>query len=392
MNILDDPYPTYRSMRSHSPVCRDDKRRIWVLTRYEDVAAALKDPRLRSATRQTVSCGDTSILAQAAAHEITTLFTKQIEVCDPPVHTRLRFLLRSAFSKLDLRSVEQYAEGVARQLIDIMYEAGHGDIILDLACPLPYEVILHVLGIDPTARERFRYHVDRLLRLFASEFCNTQELEVGITSVRELAALVLSESTRTVRFSGLVHLLPHITYQGNRLELDELVANVILVFAAGHGTTANLIGNGVLALLRHPEQLEAMRQNPRLLRNAVEECLRYDSPVQSVGRIALADTDLGEHRLREGDTVSLIIGSANRDESAFPEPDSLVVNRRRNHHLAFGAGVHFCIGAQLARIQARIAIGALLRRCPSIRLEESCLSWHAGPTFRGLTTLPVRLR
>jgi cytochrome P450 len=378
MSILDDPYPIYREMREWAPVCWDARRNLWVLTRYRDVTKALREPRLSSASPGDGSDGD-------SAGAVQRLFASHVELCDPPLHTRLRRHLRSAFADLDPRQLSELVASRARRLIDDLCAAGGGDVARDLASPLSHTVLLDVLGIKSEDHSRFRQSVDRLL----SEFQRGADLvdgEAVQSSIDALSAII--DDARRHRGSGLISSLAFSDQGQQPLSEPEIIANVALLYAAGHGTTANLISNGVLALLRNPRQMGALREDGRRIDGAVEEMLRFDSPIQSVGRVARADVEVAGHTFRRGQTVVLSLGSANRDDE-FPDPDQFRIDRLRNNHLAFGLGIHFCLGASLARLQCRTAIGMLMRRTSDIRLTADHVAWSADPTYRGVRTLPV---
>jgi hypothetical protein len=387
MDILDDPYRVYSDMRRHVPICRDDTRGIWVLTRYRDVALALKDPRLSSGIGPS---GSKDATDDASGNDLTGLFSNQVELCDPPTHSRLRKLVSRAFKRLDLSAIETYTECAAARLVDAMVTAGGGDVMNDLASPLTYEIILEVLGIRPALRREFAGYVGALLDNFTRTGNDAQAFDETSKVADALVELVGREAAEPGGAGRLLHLLRLVEVKGDRLSLKEWAANVILIFAAGQGTTANLIGNGLMMLLQHPAHMRTLRADRRRLANSIEEMLRYDSPIQSVSRIALDEIPLHGQRLRRGDTVSLVLASANRDESIFPTAECPVMQRQPNRHLAFGAGIHFCVGAQLARMQARVAINALLAKTANIVLEEQALSWHPGPSYRGVVALRVR--
>ena len=375
------------------PVCWDEKRRIWVLTCYRDIIAAFKDVRFSSAAQETaLRLQSLASKNRNSIAEISATLTNQVELCDPPLHTRLRTLLRKAIARLDLNEIQNLVQTVVDELLDVVLERGEADLVQDLASPLPRRVIHQVLGIEPSQREYFERHTSALLDLFGNSECTSEDLEKCRESAIALSAMVGNVSKGGPREArdGLIRHLVSITDKGDCLKMDEIVANVILFFAAGHGTTANLITNGVLALLNNADQMERLQSRPWLIDNAIEEMLRFDSPIQSVGRATLCDIDMAGRTIPRGDTMMLILGSANRDEQQFTDPHKFDICRHRNNHVAFGYGTHYCLGAALARLQARIAIGTLLRRTRKLELAVDSLSWHAGPTFRGLKTLPIR--
>lgn len=393
MSLLDDPYPVYQDMRTYMPVCWDERRRSWILTRYADVGRALQDPRLGSALRPplVVLLDRSAARESAGLRSASVVFTSQLEVCDMPEHARLRAFVRRAFSRQDFTALQAFAHDAANTLLDAVHAAGEMDVVRDLANPLPRLVTLHALGIEPSEATDFRRHVDDLVALFSKTSCEEEDAVRATASFEGLKMLIGAkiDHVRAHPRDGLISQMAMVRDQGEGLTLEEIVANVVLLFAAGHGTTANLIGNGLLALIQRPAALAQLRDSPGLATRAIEELLRYDSPIQSVGRTALADIEVCGHQIRCGDNVMLFLGSANRDEEQFLKPETLDLTREPNAHVAFGHGAHFCIGASLARMQARTVIGAVLRRLEGIALSTDKISWHAVPSFRGLMTLPA---
>jgi cytochrome P450 len=313
--------------------------------------------------------------------------------CDASKHNRLRLLVSKAFTA---RAVEALA-GHVRRLVDGFIEAveprRHMDVIADLAYPLPVTVIAEMLGVPAEDRDRFKNWSDEL-----AVIANGNLTALGPDDYRRIAknyaelAGYLTEVVACRRRESrddLLTALARAEEAGDRLRTDELYANAILILVAGHETTTNLIGNGVLALLRNPDQLRRLHDDPSLVPSAVEELLRYDSPVQFTTRLLKEGLTVGGKELRAGQTMLLVLGSANRDPGQFADPDRLDVGRADNRHLSFGLGAHFCLGAQLARLEGRVVLEALLRRLPGLRLDGADLEYRAHFNLRGLKALPV---
>jgi cytochrome P450 len=316
---------------------------------------------------------------------------------DPPDHTRLRGLVNKAFTP---RVVENM-RGLVQRLVDEMLAAakkqGRMDIITDLANPLPATVISELLGVPATDQRQFKAWSDDIaLALSGIDTAATKEELFALYNLGQRSFLALSDyfRERVIELrrhpqENLLSALAQAEEQGDRLTEDELFANCVLLMIAGHETTTNLIGNGVLALLQNPGQREALSANPDLIVSAVEELLRYDSPVQKMGRIALADIHIAGKQIEKGQLVCFSFAAANRDPEQFESPNQLDIARKPNRHLAFGHGLHYCVGAALARLEGQIAINSILRSLPKLELANEKLEWHRNFTLRGLKSLPV---
>jgi cytochrome P450 len=386
--ILADPYPFYHRLRSRDPVYWDGG--TWVLTGHAEVVAALHDPRL---TVERVNT-DVSLLppeAQTVMGVIGQVLSMQMVFRDPPHHTRLRGLVNKAFTPRVVESMRARIGRIVDELLDAVAVSGRMDVIRDLAYPLPVTVIAEMLGVPPADRAELKRWSDDLAALLGRFDLTWDEhvrISRSITELNEYLRGIVAQR-RVAPRDDLISALLAAEEHGTVLSEEELLANCMLLLLAGHETTTNLIGNGLLALLRHPDQLERLRAEPGLIATAVEELLRYDSPVQLTSRVAREELELGGKRITRGQYVSLVLGAANRDPKVFPEPDRLDVGRRENRHVAFGHGIHFCLGAALARLEGQIALGTLLRRMPTLRLETATPQWRANQALRGLQSLPV---
>jgi cytochrome P450 len=381
-----DPYPFYRRLREEDPVHRSPLG-FWVLTRYDDCVTALRDPRFgREGFAQLLTAvyGDG---AEGGALPRSMLFR------DPPDHTRLRALVSKAFTPRVIEQMRDHIQGIVDRLLARVEPAGGMDVIADLAYPLPVTVICEMLGVPLADHESIRgWSADIARSLDAIGLPS----DAGIVERGRVARHALGDYFRRLvprrradPRNDLLTGLIAAEEQGDRLSEGEVIAMCVLLFIAGHETTVNLIGNGLLALLRHPEQLATVRRDPALVPAAVEELLRYDSPVQRTARITNAEVELGGHALPAGAMVVAAIGAANRDPAHFVDPDRLDVTRRDIRHIAFGYGIHFCLGAPLARVEGQIALGTLLRRAPRLALAEPTPEWRESSVLRGLRALRV---
>jgi pimeloyl-[acyl-carrier protein] synthase len=312
---------------------------------------------------------------------------------DPPDHTRLRSLVNRAFTPRVIEGMRGQIQAVVDRLLDQVERRGHMDVIADLAYPLPVTVICDMLGVPVGDHEQMRDWSSDIIRSLdaigiPSDDSVVERGRVGRRGIADYFRALLPERRRHPR-ADLLSSLIAVEEQGDRLTEGELLATCVLLFIAGHETTVNLIGNGLLALLRHPEELERLRSEPALIGSAVEELLRFDSPVQRTARITNAEVEVGGKTLPPGAFVVTAIGAANRDPRHFPDPDRLDIGRSENRHIAFGFGIHFCLGAPLARVEGQLALGTLMRRMPKLRLASPDLEWRESSTLRGLKALPV---
>ena len=386
-DVLADPYPLYRRLRTESPVHWDPYLHAWVVTRYADVVTVLhRFSAARTPTPEQLDAIGLSSLAPVAA-----LMVRQMLFLDAPAHTRIRSLAAQAFTPRRVAELRRHIQEIADTLLDAVVARGRMDVIQDLAAPLPAIVTAEMLGV-PTADHpqlkawsadfaemlgNFQHNPDRAARVLRS---TEDMLDYFRAAVRE---------QRTRPRPGLVSAMLQADIDGDRFTEDEVIANCIITMIGGQETTTNLIGNGVLALIRHPDELERLRREPALIGSAIEELLRYESPSQHTARLAPEDTVLGGQQIRRRQAVIAVMAAGNRDPERFPDPDRLDLARPDNRHLAFGWAAHFCFGAPLARLEGQIAVSTLLRRLGALRLETSALTWRTNLGLRGLTGLPI---
>ena len=398
--VIANPYPSYHQLRTVDPVHWNPETPCWDLTRYADVEEVYRDGRMSVDRMSVFSARIPESMKQTMA-PILRIFNNMMLMSDPPKHTRLRSLANKAFTPRVVENMRIHIQAIADQLIDDVGKASRIDVINDLAYPLPVMVICEMLGVASEDRDQFRKWADDLA-LFLGDFRRAAEhVEVAQRSALDMIHYlggIIRECRQHPR-EDLISALVAAEDEGERFSEDELFSMFVLLQIAGHETTTNLIGNGMLALLQNPGQMQKLRDDPSVIETAVEEFLRFNSPIQSTSRFATEDVVIGGQQISKGDLVRMYIGAANRDPARFTEPDSLDITRQDNRHVALALGPHFCLGAALARLEGQIAIGAILRRLPGIRLEsplssESRLAdfrWRDNPIFHGLESLPVVL-
>lgn len=373
-----DPYPVYRRLREHAPVQRDASLGIWFLSRYEDCAVLLKDGSF-SADR-----------ARAERYQsVTEDMPRSLLGLDPPDHTRLRALVLKAFTPRVVERLKPRIQELVDGLLDRAQAAGRIELVEEFAYPLPVTVIAEMMGVPVEDRERFQ----QWSRTLAASLDPIQpadrlpEIEAARIALGEFFHEIIEQRRREPR-EDLVSALVAAEERGDMLDETELVVMCNLLLIAGHETTVNLISNGTLALLRNPDQLERWRRGEVADETAVEELLRYDGPVQLTGRIPTVPVAFGGQAIPPGEPVIGLVASANRDPEAFPEPERLDLGRHPNQHFAFGRGIHFCLGAPLARLEGQIALGSLVRRFQRLGLAGDPV-WRDQVVLRGLERLPV---
>jgi cytochrome P450 len=374
--FLADPYSQYKRLRETDPVHFNEARGGWILTRYHDMVDVLRDDERFSAERGPVQVGDNVPRSMLGS--------------DPPDHTRLRNLVNKAFTPRTVRQLTGRIQDIVDELIEGVADRGEMEAITDFAYPLPITVIAEMLGVPASDRNFFRDASQKI----AVALGPIEDMQVALRAMEGRNQLVdyfneLIPKRRETPKDDLITALLEAEESGDALSHGELLAMLLLLLVAGHETTVNLMGNGLLALLRNPDQLDRLRNEPGIERQAVEELLRYDSPVQMTGRIAKTDLEIGGKPISKGQALSTIVASANRDPEVFDDPDTLNLTREPCNHLSFSAGIHFCLGAQLARLEGQIALSTLVRRFPNLELATDDLRYRPAPILRGLEALPV---
>lgn len=388
--FLANPYPVFNKMRTFAPVFKAPNGRLFI-TRYDDTQLLLRDRRFGKDFDNPESLlqrfGPTAMQEPAVVG-----LSHMMLMRDPPDHTRLRGLVSKAFTARRIEAMRDWVQGLTDRLIDKAIARGHMDAVRDLAFPLPVLVICELLGIPEGDQAGFVNGSASGGALLNPTPPTRAEIDNANAGTLASSAYFekLFELRRREPRDDLITQLVQAEEAGDRLTTAELQANVQLLFAAGHETTVNLIGNGLLALLRHPDQWNMLRENPSLIPNAVEEVLRYESPVQAVGRTAMEPVELSSATVAPHTGVVSFVGAANRDPAVFENPNQFDITRKDLKPLSFGGGIHFCLGAQLARIEAAVVFESLARRLPNLRLEQPDQpKWRASFTLRGLTELPV---
>jgi pimeloyl-[acyl-carrier protein] synthase len=379
-----DPYPTYHRLRAGEPV-HHSPLGFWVLTRYDDVVMALRDPRL---AKEAIA----AFVAARFGAPVPAMGLSMLDR-DPPDHTRLRSLVSKAFTPRVVEGLRPRIQQIVDGLLERARGAGGMDLIEEFAYPIPVIVICEMLGVPVEDHERFKgWSLDIARGLDSVLLPPDSEVPRRSIASRNALANYFRELIARRRASPRADMLSALIAAeeaGDKLSENELLATCILLLIAGHETTVNLIGNGTLALLRHPDQLRRLRDNPALIGSAVEEVLRYDGPVQRTARIPSEDVVIGGQTIGKGEMVMPFIGAADRDPAQFPEPDRLDITRTDNRHIAFGWGIHFCLGAPLARVEGQIAINTLVQRLPKLELATAAPEFRQSLTLRGLKSLPV---
>jgi cytochrome P450 len=418
--IRANPYPFYEQLRTQDPVHWDEGLGFWVFTRYADIDSLYTDERFSRAQALMRSFERLPASERHMVEPVYHSFSKTVFYADPPYHTHLRSLMNYAFTPRRVERLRPYIQKIVNELLDEAQAKSHTDIIYDLAYPLPVMVIAELLGLPASDRARFKKWSDDLFAILGTVRQKPAHLlERAAQSLNEMTDYVkdLSRKRRASPQDDLLTALLSVTEDENvncpqphgsssphaaaevirehhvssTLTEEELVSNINILLSTGHETTTHLIGNGLLALLQHRDQMEKLQAQPKLLDAAIEEMLRYDSPVQITYRSALDDADIRGKQIRKGDLVNSILGSANRDPDRFSNPDRFDITRNEGRHLGFGIGIHFCIGAPLVRLEAEIVFETILRRFPKISLAAETLDWQEHPIFRGLKSLPVCL-
>jgi cytochrome P450 len=380
--VLADPYPALHHLRADDPVHWDETQHVWMLARYDDALAALRDARVFSSE---IHGGSRTALETAAWFVFH----------DPPEHTRLRGLVTTAFTPGVVEHLRPTIQVIVDRLLGRLAGAGGGDLMAELAFPLPAMVIAELLGVPTADIDRFKEWSADLAALGSTVKAAPDRAERLVRARASSAALndyfrAFVRRRRGADGDDLVSRLARAHPGGRPLDETELVQTCTFLLFTGHETTTHLIGNGTLALLRHAEACAALRADPDgTIGPTIEELLRFDSPVQVRVRVLRDDVEMGGRHLRAGERVWILLGAANRDPARFVEPDRLWPGRPDNRHLSFGFGIHFCVGAALARLEGALAIGTLVRRFPRLALATDTLRWRPNTTMRGLDALPV---
>ena len=385
---LADPYPFYRSLREQDPVHWDRQLHSWVLTRYCDVQAVLH--RFSAATIP--SPEQMNALGCSALNPIVEVLNRQMAFMDAPAHTRLRKLAAAAFAPRRVESLRTHVQEICDRLIARVRGQGHMELMADYAGVLPAIITAEMLGVPASDWAQLKQWANDFGQVFGYFQLNPGKAAPVQQAIEEMTLYfraAIREAARRPN-EGLVCSLVQAEIDGARLSEEEVIANSIIILLGGQSTVINMIGNGLLNLLRHPAELDRLRQDPSLMPAALEELLRFDGPSQYVVRKAHEDTVLGGNTIRTGQSVIVGVAAANRDPERFPDPDRFDIDRKDNRHLAFGWAAHFCFGAALARIEGQIALLTLITRLPGLALEDLAPVWRDHLGVRGVRALPLR--
>ena len=387
--VLANPYPLYDRLRTEAPVYWDAVLHAWVVTRYPDVVTVLQ----RCSAARTPDPEHLAAMGLETFSPIAQVMKRQMLFNDPPAHTRIRRLAASAFTPSRIDGLRQHIQEITDNLMASVRETGHMDVIADLAAPLPATVTAEMLGVPVADHEQLKAWTSSFAEVLGNLQHNPDRTPQALQTLKEMTTYFrdkMHECPHTLK-DGLVTGLMAAEEQGDKLSEDDVIANSILTMAGGQETTTNLIGNGLLTLLRNPAQMRELQANPALIPAAIEELLRFESPIQYTARLAPDDMEIGGQQIRKRQAVMAVIGAANRDPERFTNPDLLDIHRAENRHLAFGWAAHFCFGAPLARMEGQIAFEALLK-LPNLALEPDPLVWQDNHGFRGLKGLPCHIR
>ena len=389
--FLSDPYPLYHRMRLEAPVYWSERFNAWILTRYAEVKHALHDSRLNAGQRISALMSQLPKSIQSELRPLYEHLTKWIVYTDPPNHTRLRTLVGKAFTAHTIQHLRPQIQVIVDDLLNAVQGAGRMDVVQDFSFPLPATVIASMLGIPKNDHQQFRFWSNDIGRFSTAGDITVEAAVQAQKSVIELSEYFqqLVAQRRGKPQPDLISELIATEEHGGKLSKDELFSMFVQLFFAGHETTTGLINNSLLALVKFPDQKQKLLNDSSLIVSAVEEFLRYDNSVQRQARVASEDIELGGQVIRRGQYLVLFIAAANRDPAIFPEPDRLDIARKDNKHLAFGHGIHFCIGGPLTRLEGQIAIETLLRRMPNLQPATNKLEWEPLLAVRKLRSFPV---
>jgi cytochrome P450 PksS len=388
-----NPYPFYARLRAEAPVHRvvlPNKQPAWLITRYDDVLEALKDERLVKNPLNAMT--PAQVAKQPWVPAMFKPLTRSMLDLDVPDHTRLRGLVHKVFTPRLIEQMRARISTLTNDLLDAAQRKGQIDLIRDYAQPVPTTIIAEMLGVPASDHHKFNRWSNAMIASSASGWGMVTVLPKAIAFIRYVRNLI--DLRRANPQDDLISALVQAEEAGDQLSKDELLAMVFILLIAGHETTVNLIGNGTLALLEHPEQLALLRSDPGLIKTAIEELVRYHSPVEmATERYAREDVALHGVTIPRGELVFAVLASANRDAAHFADPDQLDITRTPNKHLGFGQGIHYCVGSPLARLEGQIAIATLLERAQDLKLlvAPGALRWRRGLNVRGLEALPLTL-
>ncbi|MBX9690460.1 MAG: cytochrome P450 [Candidatus Obscuribacterales bacterium] len=387
--FLENPYPKFAEMRAKSPIIWSKKGKYWLVSSYEIASEITKDLHFEKRLERWNQISPIARILPGPAKLIKNRQSWMLNQ-NPPEHTHLRSLVNKAFSPKMIKGMQAHIQSIADRLIDKVAASGKIEFISEYAFLLPITVIAEMLGIPSQDHDNFKEWSHAITQTvdpgYGRDLLN--KANDANDKLKNYLRPLLNERRRNPQ-EDLITALLFAEENGEKLSEEDVLGNIILMLVAGHETTVNLIGNGILALLRHPEQLKLLQNDPSLIESAVEECLRYDSPVQSVKRLASRDMEYRGQKLKKGDMLIVLLGACNRDPAVFKDPDNFDITRKENKHLAFSSGIHHCLGATLARIEGQIAINSILKRLPDLHLVEQKLEHKRPFNLRGLKQIQL---
>lgn len=381
--VKQNPYPYYAHLRNHSPVYWVESLQSWAVSRYEDVAYVAKNTQIFSSAP----------IVPAILGELNPVpEVKWLISTDPPAHMPLRKLVSKAFTPRMVAALEPRIKEIAAQLLDRVEEGADFDLVRDFSTPLPVMVIAEMLGVEPERYRDFKRWSDDLLRASGGAIppAELERLRASVNDLKHYFEQAIEQRRRNPK-EDLITALVRAEEENQALSAREVLAMCVLLLIAGNETTTNLLGNTLITLLSHPAEFAKVRADLSLVPQMIEEVLRYESPVQAILRLATSDAEIAGSTIPAGGSVMILYGSANRDQRQFPNPDAFDVTRNPQDHLSFGYGIHYCLGAPLARLEARVAMDAFLRRFPRIRMREQRPEWVESFVVRGPKMLPLEL-
>jgi len=387
---LSNPYPFYDLLRTEDPIHWSERFDCWLLTRYADVTMALRDARL-SANRTGVFMKQLPDEMGQRLQPLRDHLATWMSHSDPPGHTRLRSLVSKAFTAGMVEGVRNHIQEIVDELLNSVRDKHEFDIISEIAYPLPAAVISDMLGVPVEGREQFRQWAEDIMAFTGGGALAlpkiAEKAQKSLFAMYDYFGALIRERRNRPQ-NDLITALTRIEEQGDRLTEDDLIGLCDQLLTAGHDTTRNLIGNGMLALLKNQDQLHTLREDLSLIPSAVEELLRFDSPLQRQTRVAKEDFELHGCPIRKGQPILSMLGAANRDPARFEDSNRLDICRRNNGHVAFGSGIHYCLGAPLSRLEGQIALNSIVHRFPAIHLSNPVEQWRENMSVRGLVSLP----
>jgi cytochrome P450 len=387
--VVNNPYPYFHQLRKEDSIYWNERWNGWIFTRYHDINKLLMDPRFTSERiKPSKNMPEQMVLDMASTYEV---LSKWMVFSDPPNHTRIRMLVNKAFTPKAVEEMRPFMNEITDYLLQQVESTRKMDVIRDYAFLLPILVISKMLGLPDEDRDLLKQWSDDLLLLVFGAVKETNRHERAKNGMQQMVYYLenVVQARQKNPQNDLITSLVNAKERGDALSMGEVISTCTLLIFGGHETTTNLIANGLYSLLKNPDQLEKLRANPSLIHSAIEELIRFDGPSKAIMRIAKEDVEIEDKKIKKGQRVLFMQNAANRDPEVFENPDKLDITRQSNHHLGFGKGIHYCLGAPLARLESTVAINQVLKHLKNIRLERTDLEWQPNIISRALKQLPV---